>query len=89
MTWWEVSDTEYNGEPIFFFVACPVCNKTLGKKEKEESAAFHCEECKALYTFYPGVAKPTAKLDRDIAKTCQCPSCRANRGEIELEEPLI
>jgi len=85
--WWEHNES-FNGTPIpnFIYVNCPVCRTTLGKINIAEATSLHCNECHAVYTFYPGITKPTAKLDSDIAHTCPCPSCRARRGEIELDE---
>lgn len=87
--WWEDSTGSYKEVIRYEYVNCPVCRASLGKKEKDDSVAFHCNECKTVYTFFPGLKKPTAKLDSDIAHTCSCPSCRANRGEIELEEEKV
>ena len=83
---WYDNNGSYNGTPMYQCVRCPVCKTYLGRKDVDDSVAFHCEECSAVYTFFPGVEKPTARLDQDIAETCKCPSCKANRGEFEEEE---
>lgn len=90
MVWWESSmgDTTYNDTPIVTIIArCPVCKTSLGRREKDEAAAFHCEECKALFTWFPGIDKPVARLDTDIAAHCKCFGCRFRRGEVEEPEP--
>lgn len=89
MVWWEnqMGETTYNDAPIVkLLVRCPVCKVSLGRKETDETVAFHCDECLAVFTWFPGVDKPTAKLDRDLRKVCKCPGCRAERGEEEMEE---
>lgn len=88
MAWWENStdDTSYNSVPITQLVKCPVCKISLGRKEKDEAIAFHCNECRALFTWFPGVDKPVARLDSDIAAHCTCFGCRFRRGEVEEDD---
>lgn len=87
MSWWvSTGNSTYKSSQPMQLIFCPVCKTELGRKEQEDSVSFHCSDCHAVYTFFPGLNKPTAKLDSDIAKTCQCPSCRYNRGEIDTEE---
>jgi len=85
ISWWENTNTTYNGEPVYEYVNCPVCRSMLGRRDKEDAVSFHCEDCKAVYTFYPGISKPLSKLDKDIAQTCPCPGCRYKRGEPDEE----
>jgi len=60
---------------------CPVCSTYLGTQELGREISLHCTECRAVYTWFPGVSKPTATLDKDIPKRCNCDGCRMRRGE--------
>ena len=87
--WWEnqCGVPEYNSDPVVtYIVKCPVCKALLGRKENDEHVAFHCDECKTVFTWFPGVDKPSAKLDQDIAATCKCFGCRFRRGEVDEED---
>lgn len=59
------------------FCYCPVCKDNLGFKTKKDIKDFHCNECKASFTFYPGIALPTAKLDSHKPKMCTCAQCKS------------
>ncbi len=60
---------------------CPVCKSDLGDRLPSEEKRFHCSDCRALYTWYPGVDKPSAILDKDMPQLCGCGGCRISRGE--------
>lgn len=61
---------------------CPVCPKEyLGIQEEGMEVSLHCPDCRAWYTFFPGVDKPMSKLDKDVPKVCNCLACRGRRGE--------
>lgn len=62
---------------------CPVCPKKegyLGDQEEGMEVSLHCNDCHAWYTWFPGVSKPLARLDRDIPHPCNCPGCQARRS---------
>jgi len=57
---------------------CPVVSHLfLGRDTIEEIHSFHCDDCKATHTFYPGVASHSSKLDYDCAKSCDCAQCKS------------
>ncbi len=62
---------------------CPVCKDYLGIQEPRMEVSLHCDECRAWFTYFPGVKKPVAKLDSEIPDACNCPSCQVRRGEID------
>lgn len=62
---------------------CPVGKEYLGRQEPGMEITLHCNDCRAWYTWFPGVSKPISKLDKDIPKTCSCPGCKQRRGEEE------
>ena len=63
--------------------SCPVCKAPLGSRPADEEKSMHCTECRAWYTWFPGINKPTAKLDRDMPNPCNCDGCKARRGELD------
>jgi len=60
---------------------CPVCTSYLGERPKDEEKSFHCEDCRAWYTYFPNIKKPLARLDKDIPEQCTCGGCRQRRGD--------
>jgi len=80
--WWESTDDlepkifrchEKSKKELMEFCHCPVCNNVIGMKHSATSDTFHCDECNVCFTFYPGIASPTACKD---PKKCDCPHCR-------------
>ena len=59
---------------------CPVCKEYLGWKEPGMEVSLHCRDCRAWFTWFPGVTKPLGKLDRDIPERCTCSSCNYRDG---------
>lgn len=60
---------------------CPVCKSYLGLQEPAFEISLHCDECRCWFTWFPGVAKPTAKLDSQIPNRCHCLACQARREQ--------
>ena len=56
--------------------SCPVCRTYLGVQNVSERIKFHCTECRAWFTFLPGVTKPTAQLDKNVPQVCKCAQCK-------------
>ena len=54
---------------------CPVCKVFFGMADENEVRSYHCDECCAIFTFYPKALKPTAQLDNKIPKRCGCKLC--------------
>ncbi len=87
MVWWENNKEFYHQNPTkIITVYCPVCKEELGFREEFSCTTLHCNECRTNFTYLPGVEKPYGVLDSTIKKTCDCPGCRASRGEF-VEEP--
>ena len=85
--WWDYEEFDKQKPITFGSCKCPVCKVLLGVRDSTESVTYHCEECKASFTFFPNMTVPSVKMDREVFKTCKCPACMVARGE-ETEEDL-
>ena len=83
--WWENNRGFESRTPIRR-VRCPVCKTGLGPVTSGK-ASFHCDDCRATYTFTSVGAKPTAQLDSTRPKACHCASCLYRDGIVEDEKP--
>lgn len=82
--WWEANRGFESKAPIRR-VRCPVCKTGLGPISSGK-ASFHCDDCRATYTFTSVGAKPTVKMDGTGPKYCTCGSCQFRDGVVS-EDP--
>ena len=61
---------------------CPVCKVSFKEgRMLNERKSWHCDECRATFTFHPFEYTPTSLVDSQVPKTCHCPSCQAREEQ--------